>query len=260
MSDLLLYIAAGAGVGFAVGLTGIGGGSLMTPLLLLFGFPLHIAVGTDLLYAAITKASGMLAHARQSTVQWRPTLLLAAGSLPASIITIIALHLFFDAPETYEPLLTLALGMMLMVTASSILLAGRIRHISGAHTPLRRYISKHQSLCVLCTGAALGMCVTLSSVGAGAFGAAVLILLYPTLRMVQVVGTDIAHAVPLTLVAGLGHWSLGNVDFLLLGALVAGSAPAIWLGARLANRIPETMLRPALALLLMGLGIRFVIY
>jgi uncharacterized membrane protein YfcA len=261
MTDLLLYILAGAGVGFAVGVTGVGGGSLMTPLLLLFGFPLHVAIGTDLLYAALTKAGGMAAHSRMGTVNWRLVGLLAAGSLPCSALTVYALHAWFGDPEAYAPLLTTALGVMLILTAAAIALRGRLAALAGDRGPgpVRRWVDAHGAGLTLLMGMVLGVCVTLSSVGAGAFGAAVLMALYPGLRAVGIVGTDIAHAVPLTLIAGLGHLALGHVDFALLGALLVGSLPAIWIGSRVAERLPERVMRPLLATLLMGLGVRFAL-
>ncbi|MEE4299596.1 MAG: sulfite exporter TauE/SafE family protein [Pseudomonadales bacterium] len=260
MLDLLLYVIAGASVGFAIGVTGVGGGSLMTPLLLLFGFPLHVAIGTDLLYAAVTKAGGMAAHARQRSVDWHLVTLLALGSIPASVLTVWALHDLFGAPDAYAPLLTTALGAMLMLTALSILLRDRLQALAPAQSRVRARLDEHAGLLTLLMGLLLGVCVTLSSVGAGAFGAAVLMALYPALRAVRIVGTDIAHAVPLTLIAGLGHLALGNVDFTLLGALLVGSLPAIWLGSRVAERLPDRVMRPILATLLAGLGVRFALF
>jgi len=261
MVDALLYILAGAGVGFAIGVTGVGGGSLMTPLLLLFGFPLNVAIGTDLLYAAVTKAGGMAAHARRRNVDWRLVRRLALGSVPASLLTVYALHTVFGAPDAYAPVLTSALGVMLTATAASILLRDRLRGADApASGPLRKWADHHADAVTTGIGVLLGICVTLSSVGAGAFGAAVLFALYPLLRAVRIVGTDIAHAVPLTFIAGLGHLALGNVDFLLLGALLVGSLPAIWVGSRLADHLPERIMRPVLATLLAGLGVRFALF
>lgn len=260
MTDFLLYILAGAGVGFAVGVTGVGGGSLMTPLLLLFGFPLHIAIGTDLLYAAVTKAGGAFAHARLATVNWRLVGLLAAGSVPASLITALALNTLFGDASAYAPVLTTALGIMLILTACSIILRGRIVSSQGATPgPVRRTVDRHAAALTVLMGLVLGVCVTLSSVGAGAFGAVILMALYPTLRTVGIVGTDIAHAVPLTLVAGLGHLALGNVDFALLGALLIGSLPAIAVGSRVGGLLPEGVIRSILATILMGLGVKFAV-
>jgi uncharacterized membrane protein YfcA len=260
MTDFLLYILAGAGVGFAVGVTGVGGGSLMTPLLLLFGFPLHVAIGTDLLYAAITKAGGAVAHARLATVNWRLVGLLAAGSVPASLVTALALNTLFGDASAYAPVLTTALGIMLILTALSILLRGRILSSDvAAPGPLRQMVDRHAPALTVLMGLVLGVCVTLSSVGAGAFGAVILMALYPTLRAVGIVGTDIAHAVPLTLVAGLGHLALGNVDFALLGALLIGSLPAIAVGSRVSGLLPDGVIRSILATILMGLGVKFAV-
>lgn len=260
MTDFLLYILAGAGVGFAVGVTGVGGGSLMTPLLLLFGFPLHIAIGTDLLYAAVTKTGGAFAHARLATVNWRLVGLLAAGSLPASLITAVALNTLFGDASAYAPVLTTALGIMLILTALSLVLRGRIVPPEGATSgPLRQAVDRHAPALTVLMGLVLGVSVTLSSVGAGAFGAVILMALYPTLRAVGIVGTDIAHAVPLTLVAGLGHLMLGNVDFALLGALLIGSLPAIAVGSRVGNVLPEGVIRSILATILLGLGVKFAV-
>jgi len=262
--ELVLYVLAGAGVGFAVGLTGVGGGSLMTPLLLLFGFPLHVAIGTDLLYAAITKAGGVMTHARQRTVDWRIVALLAAGSVPASLLTATALARLFEHPEQYAPVLTTALGIMLIATALSLIgrhwLQSRAVAAEARPSRLRRWTDRQAVTLTVLMGIVLGVSVTLSSVGAGAFGAAALMALFPLLRTANVVGTDIAHAVPLTAIAGLGHLALGNVDFALLGALLIGSLPAITIGSRAANRLPDRLLRPTLATLLMGLGFKFAFW
>ncbi|MFE8069720.1 sulfite exporter TauE/SafE family protein [Marinobacteraceae bacterium S3BR75-40.1] len=257
--DILLYILAGAGVGLAVGLTGVGGGSLMTPLLLLFGFPTHIAIGTDLMYAAITKASGVYAHHRQGTVDWKVVSRLAAGSIPASIGTVIVLSFFFTHPEEYKTLLLSTLGVMLMLTSTVLILRQRLQRYhreSATHPAPHRY----QTSLTVIAGFFLGACVTLSSVGAGAFGAAILLILYPALSSVRVIGSDLAHAVPLTLIAGLGHVHLGNVDFMLLGSLLIGSIPAIHLGTRLAKRVPDRVLQSGLASILLVIGVKYAFF
>lgn len=260
--DIIFYIIAGAAVGFAVGLTGVGGGSLMTPILLLFGFPPHIAVGTDLLYAAVTKSGGVLLHRRQGTIRWRIVTLLLLGSLPASGITAYLLKTAFDHPESYTHLLTTSLGVMLIVT--SIVLLFKKRLVAGAldehQGSLLGWVRRNAGLWTFLMGLALGALVTLSSVGAGAFGAAVLLVLYPRLPALNVIGTDLAHAVPLTLVAGLFHLYLGNVDFMLLGSLLIGSLPAIWLGTRVGSRLPDNVLHPILVSILMALGVKYAFF
>lgn len=256
VTQLLLYVLAGAGVGFAVGVTGVGGGSLMTPLLLMFGFPPHVAVGTDLLYAAITKAGGAWAHHRQGHVDWTIARRLAIGSLPAALLTIAVLHTFFTDPTAYAGLIKGMLGVMLILTAAVLLFKKRLLGLISPES----FIVRHAVPLTVLSGIVLGVCVTLSSVGAGAFGAAVLIMLFPLLTTARIVGTDIAHAVPLTLVAGLGHLWLGNVDFMLLGALLVGSLPAISLGARLTRHMPGGLLQGLLTTLLLVLGIRYAFF
>ncbi len=260
MHDLILYIFAGAAVGFAVGMTGVGGGSLMTPLLLLFGFPPNIAVGTDLLYASLTKASGVISHQRQKNIEWHTVAWLSLGSIPASLITIALLAYFFKDAQAYEGLLTSSLGIMLILTALVLLFKRFI--IKQAHSPQQATLSDQQKLyriplLTMFMGLILGIFVTLSSVGAGAFGTAVLLVLYPQLVSIKVVGTDIAHAVPLTMIAGLGHLYLGNVDFTLLFSLLLGSLPAIHFGAHFAKRLPDQWLQTLLASALLALGIKY---
>jgi hypothetical protein len=256
-----MYILAGAGVGLAVGLTGVGGGSLMTPLLILFGFPYNVAIGTDLLYAAITKSGGVLAHGRQKSIQWSLVKYLAIGSIPASIVTASVLRTVFGDPSEYQELLTRSLGVMLVLTALVILLKGLLRRASDRpHGAIGLFFQEHAAAVTTLAGIFLGVFVTLSSVGAGAFCAALLMVLYPRLPALHVVGTDIAHAVPLTLIAGLGHLLLlGNVDFVLLASLLIGSLPAIHFGTRLAAWLPSRILQPLLATLLLGLGFRFAL-
>ncbi len=260
--DILLYILAGAAVGLAVGITGVGGGSLMTPLLLLFGFPPHIAVGTDLMYASITKSGGVLAHYKQKTIRWRLVGLMAAGSLPAAGVTVFLLHKYFDNPETYSHLLTTSLGFMLIMTSVVILFKTRLRKNIAQDIATKQDLiaTKKQDILTFIMGVSLGVLVTLSSVGAGAIAAAVLMILYPKLASFKIVGTDLAHAVPLTLIAGVGHIFLGNVDFLLLGSLLIGSLPAIALGTKLGANIPDKVLHPILASLLMLIGAKYAFF
>ncbi len=249
----VLYPVAGLAVGFLVGLTGVGGGALMTPLLIFgFGFSPAVAVGTDLLYAAITKAGGVWVHARQATVDWRIVRRLANGSLPAALLTLWLLGRMESHDGQAETLITQALGLALIFTAGALLFRQRLRRLSGG------WVATHQGVLTVAVGALLGTLVTLTSVGAGALGAAALFWLYPRLSAVRVVGTDIAHAVPLTAVAGIGHWQLGSVDWALLGALLLGSLPGIYLGSRLSAAMPEQVLRPMLATLLLLIGFRLV--
>ena len=257
--DFILYAISGAFVGLIVGITGIGGGALMTPLLIFTGIPTNIAIGTDLWFAAITKSSGMIGHSRQNNVNWSIVGLLAAGSVPASIITGQVLKSYFEDFQAYESILTTSLGIMLTLTAAVLFLKLVIKPKAIADNSLVLVNSKQAMLTVLC-GIALGTFVTLTSVGAGAFGTAILMVLFPLLAGSKVVGTDIAHAVPLTFTAGLVHLSLGNVDFALLLALITGSVPAIIFGARLTKRIPNGFMQPFLASLLMCLGVYYTLF
>jgi len=253
-----IYTLSGFAVGAIVGLTGVGGGSLMTPLLvLLFGVSPATAVGTDLLYAAITKAGGVIVHGRRGHIRWDIVGRLACGSLPGSLITLAILATLKVDAASLAKLVTHSLGVALILTAFAILLKHRLqrwgRNSDGAWR--ERWIG---SLTVL-VGFVLGVLVTLSSVGAGALGVAALFFLYPRLATVGIVGSDIAHAVPLTLVAGLGHAQLGTVDFGLLGSLLIGSLPGIALGSMLSARLPDTLLRSGLASILVIVGGRLVL-
>ncbi|MCX4029577.1 sulfite exporter TauE/SafE family protein [Endozoicomonas sp. SM1973] len=258
--EVLLYILAGATVGLAVGLTGVGGGSLMTPLLLLFGFPPHIAIGTDLMYASITKASGVSLHHKRRTINWRLVGLLGAGSLPAAGLTVLLLNYYFKDSSEYSHLLTSSLGFMLIMTAVVLLARSRLALDSAQPSVIQQFITRHLAAITLTMGALLGALVTLSSVGAGAIGTALLMVLYPQLTGVRVVGTDLAHAVPLTFIAGLGHIWLGNVDFGLLASLLVGSLPAIYIGSRLGARLPEKVMHPVLASTLFALGVKYAFF
>jgi|TARA_B110000196_G_scaffold48742_1_gene39405 uncharacterized membrane protein YfcA len=256
--DILLYILAGASVGFIVGITGIGGGALMTPLLLLFGFPPNIAVGTDLMYASITKASGVISHHKQKHVEWKLVKLLAMGSLPAALITGYSLQNVFEDSESYEALLKSSLGIMLLLTAFVVIFRKQLQRFTMRSKSQSN--EKARDLTTLLMGVVLGVLVTLTSVGAGAIGTAVLMLLYPALRSSHIVGTDIAHAVPLTACAGLVHMALGNVDFALLFALLVGSIPAIQLGSKVSHHLPEGVLRQLLASILLFLGAKYAFF
>lgn len=261
MDLLLLYVTAGAAVGFAIGLTGVGGGSLMTPLLLLFGFPPQTAIGTDLLYACITKAGGATMQARRHNVDWRVTGLLVAGSLPAAAITVLSLSLLGKDASNYQSLLTMSLGFMLICTAVVLLFRRQIRaHADSGSHPLIQWLQSNKLPLTFLSGVLLGVLVTLSSVGAGSIGTALLLLLYPAFSAVKIVGSELAHAVPLTLVAGLGHLWLGHVNFELLGLLLVGSLPAIALGTYLGSRLPSKLMHSLLALTLMSLGVKYAFF
>lgn len=253
---------AGFAVGLIVGLTGVGGGSLMTPILIFFfGVKPHMAVGTDLLFAAFTKLGGTVSLSFQRLVPWRVVGALCAGSLPASVLTLWVLEQLGPASATAQSLMTSTLGVALILTAMALMFkALRGQQLPGqmdeAHAA-QAMQARHWSLPVL-FGSVIGVLVTLTSVGAGAIGVSVLMLLYPLLPLPRIVAADIAYAVPLTLVAGLGHASLGSVDWPMLGQLLAGSLPGIWLGARWMRHTPERWVRGMLSVLLAFAGTKLL--
>jgi len=251
------YSASGFVVGLLVGLTGVGGGSLMTPLLiLLFGVHPATAVGTDLLYAAATKTGGSLVHGLNRTIDWVIVRRLAWGSVPTTALTLIVLSWFSVSSPTTRQLITLALGIVLFLTAASLIFRQQIVAFYSARA--RDITPQQTARLTILVGAVLGVLVSISSVGAGAIGVTALILLYPNLPAVRIVGSDIAHAVPLTLVAGLGHWLLGSVDMHILSALLVGSLPGIMCGSLMSFRMRESALRVVLALALIVAGTRLI--
>jgi len=250
-----LYTLSGFLVGMIVGVTGVGGGSLMTPLLvLLFGVAPVTAVGTDLLFAALTKTGGAWAHARRGNVAWNVVGWLAAGSVPASAVTLVLLHVFVPDSSKLSAIVGVALGFALILTAGALLFRETLHAWAARRAASGPRSATSTPRRTVALGAALGVLVTVSSVGAGALGVTVLFFLYPGLAAARIVGTDIAHAVPLTLVAGLGHAAAGAVDWKLLVNLLLGSLPGIWLGSALSQKIPERLLRGALAAMLILIG------
>lgn len=265
----LHFIAAGLVVGFCVGVTGVGGGSLMTPILISFlRIEPHIAIGTDLLYAAISKFCGSLVHAKKLNIVWPIVFWLGIGSIPASLATTWALEHFMGGAKEYKKLLTIFLGGMLVLTGISIVFRHKIEAFFNRHqhesagesqsTEVHSHVVLKHKGWVVVMGIILGFFVTLSSVGAGAFGIMALVLLFPKLPMIRIIGSDVAHAVLLTLVAGLGHLKSGNVDTHLLLLLLTGSIPAIIVGTLLSSHLPERAIRKVLGVTLMLLGTNFI--
>ena len=261
MNDLA-FVLAGFVVGLIVGLTGVGGGSLMTPMLIFFfGIKPYLAVGTDLLFAAVTKMGGTIKAARSGRIEWALVRSLCAGSIPASLLTLYALHVQGTSGASVQSLMTTTLGFALLLTAAATL----YKVLRGKKVPLHLASEdavaaakpRHWSLPIL-LGALIGALVTLTSVGAGAIGVTVLMLLYPRLPLARIVAADIAYAVPLTLVAGLGHASLGSVNWPMLAALLAGSLPGIWLGTHWMAKTPERVVRSLLSVLLAYAGLKLI--
>ncbi len=250
-----LYSLSGFFVGMLVGMTGVGGGALMTPILiLLFGIHPATAVGTDLLYAAATKAGGSLVHGFARSIDWRVVRRLAVGSIPATFVTLSVLSHFNLNGEAARSLITVVLSVALFATALVLVFGEPIVAVYRAR--VAELDARRTAISTVAVGATLGVLVSISSVGAGAIGVIALIMLYPHLPMAKVVGSDIAHAVPLTLIAGLGHWMMGSVDWHIIGSLLLGSLPGIFVGSYFAIRIPERALRLVLATTLLVVASR----
>jgi len=249
------YSLSGLFVGLLVGFTGVGGGALMTPLLvLLFGIRATTAVGTDLLYACVTKTVGTTVHGFSGTVEWRIVSRLATGSVPATILTLIILAHYEKRFEASSNVITTVLGFALILTAISIVFRKWI--LNALANAASKLTPRGTTLLTVLLGAILGVLVSLSSVGAGAIGVTFLLILYPKLPASKLVGSDIAHAVPLTLIAGIGHWFLGSIDVTLLVSLLVGSIPGVIIGSYISARIPDKVLRPVLASTLAVVGAR----
>ena len=227
--------------------------------MLLFGVSPATAVGTDLLYASLTKTLGGWVHGRRGTVDWKVVGLLSLGSLPTAVFTIALLKYLALDKKTLGSLVTGVLSVALLLTAAALLLKGLIRKIAQrSDGTVYELHHCYLSAATVITGIVVGTLVTISSVGAGVLGTVALLFLYPRMQAAKVVGTDIAHAVPLTAVAGLGHLALGTVDLVLLGSLLLGSLPGIYIGSHLSARLPEGVLRPVLAIMLLVIGCRMV--
>jgi uncharacterized membrane protein YfcA len=249
-------------VGFIVGLTGVGGGSLMTPILVLgFNIQPAVAVGTDLLYAAITKAGGILVHHKHGNIQWKILKLLFIGSIPATICSIVIIKKLDSSGVDYNDLIMSTLSVALILTGLFLLGKNQLNKISNEENSayIKALHKKYRKPITILCGVLIGVLVTLSSVGAGVIGAAFLFFLYPKYKAIKIVATDIAHAVPITAIAGLGHAHIGTVDYLLLGNLIVGSLPGIYLGSKFGSFLPDKLMRPILAIMLLGIGIRLAI-
>ena len=254
-----VYVVSGLIVGFIVGLTGVGGGSLMTPILLHFGIAPSAAVGTDLLYAAITKGGGVYVHNKNRNIDWHITRWLAAGSLPASALTLLVMHHIGFNSSGMDHFIKVMLGYALIFTSLAIIFKKKLLDYSHRNDIwITRLSEKERIIATYVTGVILGVIVTITSIGAGAVGTVALFLLYPLLPTTRLVGTEIAHAVPLTLIAGLGHAGFGNLNLPLLGNLLLGSLPGIYIGSHLASNVADHYLRPALATMLVVVGGKLV--
>lgn len=261
MDILLNYLPlafSGFLVGFIVGMTGVGGGSLMTPILVLvFSVKPVVAVGTDLLYAAITKSGGIFFHQKRKNIEWDIVFLLCIGSIPASLLAIFILKYLIAKGINYEPIITITLSISLILTSLGIFLKPYIQKIATKNfLNINLLLQRYRTPLTIIAGVLISILVTLSSVGAGVIGTAILFILYPHLKTTKIIGTDLAHAIPITLIAGLGHWHLDTVDFTLLISLIIGSLPGVFLGSYMSTMIPDKIIRLILACMLFLIGIK----
>ena len=255
---LTTYIISGFAVGLLVGMTGVGGGSLMTPLLtLIFGIPPSVAVGTDLAFASITKTAGTFTHRLRGTVRWDIVKLLCYGALPAAVLTTLALKHFGTVDKEIGQIIRYSIAGSVLLTVVALLFKGKMLAWLEAH-PERQLQGKSLDSATVIAGFVLGVLVTVSSIGAGAIGATLLVMMYPRLSAAEVAGTDIAYAVPLTAIAALGHWWLGSINWTLLAMLLIGSVPGITIGSWFARSVPEKFLRGLLAVTLTGVAAKLI--
>jgi uncharacterized protein len=255
---LINYIVSGFAVGLLVGMTGVGGGSLMTPLLtLLFGVPPSVAVGTDLAFASITKTAGTFTHRLRGTVRWDIVKLLCMGALPAAVLATLALKRFGALDAEIGQLIRYSIAGSVLLTVVALLFKGKMLAWINAK-PSRQLQGRPLAIATVVSGAVLGVLVTVSSIGAGAIGATLLVMLYPKMSPAEVAGTDIAYAVPLTAIAAFGHWWLGSINWALLAMLLLGSVPGITIGSWAARAVPERFLRALLAMTLTGVAAKLI--
>jgi uncharacterized membrane protein YfcA len=248
-------VAGGCVIGFLIGMTGVGAGSLTTPMLITgFGLPPAVAVGTDLLFASITKATAAWRHQRLANIDWKILSWLAAGSLPGAAIVLAWLYIVHPETQALAQTIRKALGYSLFASAAAnALYPWLARHDVLSGIDMRN--AGYGRAATIGLGLVLGCLVALTSVGAGAIGVVVLMVLYPSLLARRLVGTDIVHAIPLTFLAGVGHLGMGSVDFKALGLLLLGSVPGISVGSRITGVLPDWLLRIALAIVLVYAGV-----
>jgi uncharacterized protein len=262
MTDPLLYVIAGLLVGGLIGFTGVGGGSLTTPILVIgFGQSPLIAVGTDLVFAVTTKLVATTSFGHKRRVDWRIVGRLALGSLPSATAVILWFWLTPRDEPVVDQVILRALAVMLVMTAVGLLLQTRLQRLSVRLTAVaRERAERYKPALTVATGVLLGAAVTLTSVGAGALGVVALLYLYP-LRLTadRLIATDIAHALPVTIIAGLGHAALGHVNLPVLGYLLLGSIPGVLLATHATIRLPQAVLRTLIAAMLLLVAARMLV-
>jgi uncharacterized membrane protein YfcA len=252
------YVLSGFAVGLLVGMTGVGGGSLMTPLLtLLFGVAPSVAVGTDLAFASLTKSFGTITHRSRGNVHWAIVLRLCAGALPAAIVATLALQRYGALNPAIGQVIRYSIATSVLLTVIALMFRARL--LAWVHASHQRQLQgRALDVATVLAGAVLGTLVTISSIGAGAIGATLLLMLYPRLTPAEIAGTDIAYAVPMTAIAAAGHWYLGSINWLLLVTLLVGSVPGITIGAWASRAVPERIARGVLAVTLTGVAAKLI--
>lgn len=256
MQDGFGFSVAGLVVGIAVGATGVGGGSLMTPILIMFyGISPALAVGTDLLFASASKSFGVLLHGRNGSLDWRIVRWMAIGSVPATLLTLLFLQNYPKGAQL-DSLIKLTLAVAIIATATFSLLQDQIMGLirRGKANVVTEPGERAQFQLTILSGVLIGTLVTISSVGAGVIGMMLLLLIYPKHAPIRLVGSDLAHAVIITAIAGAGHASLGTVNYSLLGYLLIGAMPGIWIGSKIGFRLSEKPLKRLIAGLLIFIG------
>jgi uncharacterized membrane protein YfcA len=252
------YVISGFAVGILVGLTGVGGGSLMTPLLtLIFGISPSVAVGTDLAFASVTKMTGVFAHRFHGNIHWKIVKHLSMGALPAAVLATLSLKYFGTLNKEMGQIIRYSIAGSVLLTVVAILFRSKMQIWAQTH-PEKQLQGTQLIIATIAAGALLGTLVTISSIGAGAIGATLLVLLYPRLSPAEIAGTDIAYAVPLTAIAAFGHWWLGSINWELLAMLLLGSLPGITIGSLAARAVPDKILRGLLATTLTGVAIKLL--
>jgi uncharacterized membrane protein YfcA len=230
----------------------------MTPLLtLLFGVSPSVAVGTDLAFASVTKSAGTLTHRVRGTVRWDIVKLLCLGALPAAVLAAFGLRYFGALNREIGQVIRYSIAGSVLLTVIALLFKSKMMAWINNH-PEKQLQGRALSSATVLSGVVLGALVTISSIGAGAIGATLLVMLYPRLSSAEVAGTDIAYAVPLTAIAAVGHWWLGSIDWTLLLSLLIGSLPGITLGSWVARAVPERILRALLAITLTSVAVKLI--
>lgn len=243
-------------VSVLVGLTGVGGAALLTPLLVLIGINPTIAVGSDLVYNSVTKLFGTIQHARQKTINWALVKYLAFGSIPGAAIAVLFLELYRPLYTNQEKVIRTVLGIVLIIVAIATIFHTLLINQNTASRLQSKGISEKRSMMII-VGVVLGFIVGLTSIGSGSLFALAMLLLF-RLKASELVGTDIAHAFILVTVSGALHTSFGNVDFMLVLNMILGSIPGVIIGSKLSSKVPTKILRVIISIIILISGYKLL--